>query len=330
MEEIKKVCIKCKEEKESFHFAKDNKCKSKTRNVCRTCNKNRMREILTCGIYKITSPSNKVYIGQSVGIEYRISSYKKEKGSVEGQVRLYNSLKKHGWVNHSFEIIEECLEEDLNCRERHWQEFYDVVGENGLNCSLTQCGEARKVYSDDYLKRKSLNSMGDKNPNFGKPMKEHVRKVLSDFNIGRKDTPQQLEFKSQKMKGEGNIMFGKKCADHPTTKKVINIKNLIVYNCTEEVSELLGIKTSLLNSYFSGRRTNKTDFVYLKDYEENPNLVIIKECYRYIELTTGIKFKNMKEISEYKNIQFSKIKEMLREDKKATENTTGIYRILKE
>ena len=58
------------------------------------------------GIYKITSPSGKVYIGQSRNIENRFLQYKNK--HCRFQFRLYNSFNKYGVENHVFEIIEEC------------------------------------------------------------------------------------------------------------------------------------------------------------------------------------------------------------------------------
>jgi group I intron endonuclease len=88
-----------------------------------------------CGIYKITSPSGRVYIGQSVDIHRRSKEYKK--GSKK-QSRLNKSIIKYGWHLHTFEIIEECEIKYLNERERYWQDFYEVLGKNGLNCTLTK------------------------------------------------------------------------------------------------------------------------------------------------------------------------------------------------
>ena len=81
------------------------------------------KEII-CGIYKITNPSGKIYIGESQDISLRTYYYSIV--SCHKQRKLYNSLKKHGWENHIFEIIEECEFDDLLCRERYWQDFYDV------------------------------------------------------------------------------------------------------------------------------------------------------------------------------------------------------------
>jgi group I intron endonuclease len=89
------------------------------------------------GIYKIISPSRRIYIGQSVDIERRKQEYKNIK--CKGQPKLYNSLLKYGWDNHLFEIVEECTLEQLNEREIYWGEYYNVLN-NGLNCSLGKSG----------------------------------------------------------------------------------------------------------------------------------------------------------------------------------------------
>lgn len=92
-----------------------------------------------CGVYKITSPSNRIYIGQAVNVEKRWRTYKKI--DCKSQRRLYNSLLKHGVENHIFEIVELCEIKDLNINERKWQEYYNSTGRQGLNCLLTKTGD---------------------------------------------------------------------------------------------------------------------------------------------------------------------------------------------
>jgi group I intron endonuclease len=98
------------------------------------------------GIYKITNPKGKVYIGQSVQIEKRKKKYSKL--ACKGQPRLYNSLLKYGFHTHTFSLIEECTVEQLNTRERYWQEFYNVLSEEGLNCKLTNTDNKVQEYSE--------------------------------------------------------------------------------------------------------------------------------------------------------------------------------------
>lgn len=91
----------------------------------------------TVGIYKITSPSNRIYIGQSINIEKR---YKIYKGNYDNsQPKLYRSFQKYEFNNHTFEIIEECPESYLDELETWWKLFYNSV-EDGLNCGYWDGG----------------------------------------------------------------------------------------------------------------------------------------------------------------------------------------------
>jgi group I intron endonuclease len=84
------------------------------------------------GIYKITNPKGKVYIGQSINIERRFKEYKRLAKRSAGR-KILNSLKGYGVENHTFEVIEECLKEQLHEREYYWKKYYTSV-EDGLNC----------------------------------------------------------------------------------------------------------------------------------------------------------------------------------------------------
>lgn len=80
------------------------------------------------GIYKITNLVNgKVYVGKSVDIEERWEDHKREsfnRKSKDYNKYLYQSIRKHGLENFSFEVIEECSKEDLNDREIYWIKEY--------------------------------------------------------------------------------------------------------------------------------------------------------------------------------------------------------------
>ena len=64
------------------------------------------------GIYKITSPNNRIYIGQSRNIKRLL--YRYSRLECKEQPILYRSLLKYGIENHIFEIIEECELDKLN------------------------------------------------------------------------------------------------------------------------------------------------------------------------------------------------------------------------
>lgn len=83
-----------------------------------------------CGIYKITSPNGKIYVGQSKNIYNRWLYYKQLK--CKNQKYLYHSLKKYGYNNHILEIIEICEQIHLNERELYYINLFDCLN-TGLN-----------------------------------------------------------------------------------------------------------------------------------------------------------------------------------------------------
>lgn len=87
---------------------------------------------INCGIYKIISPTGRVYIGQSVDIFSRIRTYRS--GRCDTQPFLRNSIKKHGWKSHEFRILELCKEYELNDLEVYYIQLYKSFNSrHGLN-----------------------------------------------------------------------------------------------------------------------------------------------------------------------------------------------------
>lgn len=139
------------------------------------------------GIYKITSPSGKVYVGQSADIHERWKYYRCR--DYKNQRKLFNSLKKYGVDKHSFEIIEECLIEMLNEREVYWGLLYDSINK-GLNLVL---GNSH-VMSDETRKKKSDLMKGRKMP-------DHLKEKLRKINTGRKHTEEHIAKRVSKLIG---------------------------------------------------------------------------------------------------------------------------------
>jgi len=141
------------------------------------------------GVYKIVSPTGKIYVGQSKDIQRRFIEYSKLK--CVKQRKLYSSLKKYGVDAHIFTILEECEEDLLNIVERKWQDYYDVTGKNGLNLCLVNTEDKRRVFnkeSVDIMKSKlSLLLSGDKNPFYGKKHTKEASIKMSKSRINNKN-----------------------------------------------------------------------------------------------------------------------------------------------
>lgn len=136
------------------------------------------------GIYKITSPSGRVYIGQSVNIKKRFQDYK-NLHNVKTQIKLYRSFLKYGVDNHTFEVVCLCELDDLNQLERYYHEKYRVIT-LGLNCLLTSTKKQKQVFSKETLKRRNKKVFrGELHPNWGKKLTEETKRKISDAQKGK-------------------------------------------------------------------------------------------------------------------------------------------------
>ena len=109
-----------------------------------------------CGIYKITNKVNgKVYIGQSVHIKQRWKNHKKDafwtKG-VDYNYPLYQAIRKYGYDNFLFEVVEECSKEELNDKEKLYiQQYQSFKKKYGYNQTLGGDSQehAKKLTKED-------------------------------------------------------------------------------------------------------------------------------------------------------------------------------------
>jgi group I intron endonuclease len=138
------------------------------------------------GIYKITNPKGKIYIGQTIDFERRVYQY--EKLNCKEQPKLYNSLKKYGLDNHKIELIYKCDELDLTFFERYYQEIYKTTVDNNLNCFLVTTLDKTGKHCDETKAKMSQSAKGKKkNP-------EHIAK-LPQNQKGYKAKPRSESFK---------------------------------------------------------------------------------------------------------------------------------------
>lgn len=147
------------------------------------------------GIYKITNPNGRIYIGQSIDIESRWKKYYKL--SCKDQPSLYYSFKKYGVENHKFEVVEECLVEQLNERETFWGFKLDVLSNKHLNNKL---GSGRGTVSEQTRKKISKSSKGI-SKNKGRKFTEEHKLLISINKLGTK----QNRTKIRKDKGHKSV-----------------------------------------------------------------------------------------------------------------------------
>lgn len=136
-----------------------------------------MKATLMIGIYKITSPSGRVYIGQSVDIENRWTHYRSL--DCRDMPKLYASLSKYGHEAHCFELVEECDISNLSERERYWQEYYNVV-EEVLNCKLVSTKDKSGYTSEETKQKISVANRGKVSGMKGKTHSEETKHKMSE------------------------------------------------------------------------------------------------------------------------------------------------------
>lgn len=156
------------------------------------------------GVYKITSPSGRVYVGSSKNIEKRFDSYRK--GLAIGQVILNRSFVKYGLDAHVFEVIEECGVDKLFERERYHAEINNSIYEKGgLNLVIPSNGQKPPIYSASLIERLSKIKMGNKN-RVGKCHSEESKKVISINRIG-KNTGTENQWSKMVLNTESGIFY---------------------------------------------------------------------------------------------------------------------------
>lgn len=254
---------------------------------------------LEVGIYKITSPSGKVYIGQSRDINKRWTQYVSL--NCKGQKRLYKSFNKYGASEHSFEIVEICLFEELNDRERHWQDHYSVTGKEGLNGCLVDTSTLPRVYSQevkDKIRQSKLGKkqseetrkkitearkgkyIGESAPNFGNKHSAETKSKMSKAHKGKyskENSPNFGKSRSEETKEKiRKAATGRKHSEstkallrkrqanreNPQARRVIDTETNEVFKSIGLAAKSKLIPTSTLTGKLNGFRTNDTTFKY--------------------------------------------------------------------
>lgn len=242
---------------------------------------------MVSGVYKITNPKGAIYIGSSKNIKHRWVLYKCPTGTIK-QPKLNASLKKYGFANHFFEIIEECDPSIRLEREREWGLRLNVLHRKNLNCSLPQSGEDPAIHSNETKSKMSASQIR----RCACPDEKARRSAAAKATFtGRKQSQKHIE--KRKMVGEKNPMFGirghlhhnfgkifsseirqknseaqlKKASDpnylNGRSRSVINTETQEVFKTVKAAAESLGIKRGTLHAMLRGLNPNRTPIQYL-------------------------------------------------------------------
>jgi len=142
-------------------------------------------------VYCIEFPNGKRYVGKT---ECDLGKRKKEHKhhSKKGTTRLYNAIRKYGWKNLKWSILDECeCSSILSEREIYWISHFDCLDrDKGYN--LREGGEGGR-HSEETKEKISKSNMGENNGmygqsswNAGMKMSEEYKKKLSESHKGQK------------------------------------------------------------------------------------------------------------------------------------------------
>lgn len=162
-------------------------------------------------IYRITSPSGKIYIGQTINLKNRIKQYRFL--NCKSQTKLLNSLKKYGFDSHQVDAIHylppDTEKNIVDIYEVYYISTFKAAGFTMLN--IENGGNGKGKHSDETKAKISRSNKGRPGPFKGKFLSIEHRKKLSERtkrqwnegNVGLKHHSEQIKrVLSEKHKGK--------------------------------------------------------------------------------------------------------------------------------
>jgi group I intron endonuclease len=212
---------------------------------------------LMIGIYKIISPSNRIYIGQSINIDERKRAYINSSRASLGP-KIYNSIKKYGWDKHQHEVIEECSLEQLNERETYWKKYHiDQYGWGKmLFCELHDNGGGPR--SEETILKMS------KPRNFTQNMK---KPKSTTQNMKKPKTNQHIQnmIESHKNRNYSYLYKPKLNLNKPIIQYSLDGNYIYEWESQKEASHNLNISYRIINNCLRG--ISKTSGGYIWKYK---------------------------------------------------------------
>lgn len=146
-------------------------------------------------VYKITSPTGRLYIGQAKNYEKRLGEYRRCEKYTYNSI-VINSIKKHGFGLHLFEIVEEVENEKLSEREIFLiKELNTFWRDNPKGMNMTrggECGSGEWKHDKERVEKHCKRITGEGNPFYGKKHSKEFKvrksKEVSGYNkkVGHK------------------------------------------------------------------------------------------------------------------------------------------------
>lgn len=199
-------------------------------------------------IYRIISPTNKIYIGQTWDIINRLGNYRNIE--CKYQTKIYNSLRKYGFENHKFEIV---------------REF-------SMGISQLLLDEYEKYYWNCY-KDGGFEMLNIREPGRGGKLAEETKLKMSISRKGRKHTEESNKKRSESNKGKKRSQYTRdrmsanrpKGGDAFNANAVMNTATGEIWPTIKQCAEANDINRNTLSGRLHGHLKNETSFKLLKN-----------------------------------------------------------------
>jgi len=190
----------------------------------------------------MTSPSERVYIGQTRSLIKRKSFYRNlYKSDIIRQPKIFNSLKKYGFEAHNFEIINELphdiSQEILNIYEIFYIQQYKNSGFNMLNLSGGGANGKLSEETKEKLRQKQLGKKQSKETieKRRQTVKERGLILIPPSNKGKKASPETRKKISDALMGKVGMLG----LDNPKSRCVAQLLDNEILYVFETISEAI-------------------------------------------------------------------------------------------
>lgn len=213
---------------------------------------------MASGIYKWTSASNKIYIGQSIDLERRKYSFLKAKFYTSEGSYIDRARQKYGSENFKYEILEECPIDLLDERETYWINYYESY-DRSKGYNLTSGGDGLKNYHHSELTKQKISES-----NKGKTLSDEAKAKISKANSGRvmsEEAKQKMSesHKGHKMYEKTKIAFQKWNLQQKNPIEQLDDEGNVINTWigTKECAEYFNLDPSSIRKMLSGKLRNR-------------------------------------------------------------------------
>jgi group I intron endonuclease len=203
-------------------------------------------------IYKVTNKiTEKIYIGKTANkFNKRRNQHKHSALNGNSNTYFHKAIRKYGWDNFEWEIIEECGNNDFLCeREVYWINFYNTMNnEKGYN--LTNGGEGLVGFNPNEESRKKMS-----NSHKGVKLSEEHRKAIGEGQKGRVISEETRKKIGDAQRGKSRDVKGE---IHPNSKlsedDVVKIKELLLKRESQrKIAKMFGVTRNVITSIQKGK-----------------------------------------------------------------------------